>query len=208
MKKILCVLLLLLGCLRLTAQTQELEQLRLNLEKLAQFKLMLSQMKSTYRTLENGYNGIRDVSKSTFTLHQNYLDGLLLVHPTIKRNPAVNSIYHTQERLTADFKALVRVLAFSKVFTAAELSEVKTAFHAIENMVNADAELLSTILTPHTFRMSDGERTQLITKIEQSIHRQISKFNVLRDDYHKLMSLRLQKQRDMESVRKLGTFHK
>lgn len=207
MKKILCFLFSLVFYLRLSAQAQELEQLRLNLEKLAQFKLMLSQMKSTYRTLENGYNAILDVDKSTFTLHQNYLDGLLLVSPTLRNNPMVNRIYNSQQRLAVDFKTLLRELSLSNVFTTAELSEVRTAFYAIEEVVNTDMKLLVTVLTPNKFRMSDGERTDVVSKIKQSIDRQVLKLNVLRDDYYKQMILRSQKKRDIGAVRKLGTIH-
>lgn len=207
MKKILCFLFSLVFYLRLSAQAQELEQLRLNLEKLAQFKLMLSQMKSTYRTLENGYNAILDVDKSTFTLHQNYLDGLLLVSPTLRNNPMVNRIYNSQQRLAVDFKTLLRELSLSNVFTTAELSEVRTAFYAIEEVVNTDVKLLVTVLTPNKFRMSDGERTDVVSKIKQSIDRQVLKLNVLRDDYYKQMILRSQKKRDIGAVRKLGTIH-
>lgn len=207
MKKILCFLFSLVFYLRLSAQAQELEQLRLNLEKLAQFKLMLSQMKSTYRTLENGYNAILDVDKSTFTLHQNYLDGLLLVSPTLRNNPMVNRIYNSQQQLAVDFKTLLRELSLSNVFTTAELSEVRTAFYAIEEVVNTDVKLLVTVLTPNKFRMSDGERTDVVSKIKQSIDRQVFKLNVLRDDYYKQMILRSQKKRDIGAVRKLGTIH-
>ncbi|MDZ4070649.1 MAG: hypothetical protein U1C70_02390 [Sediminibacterium sp.] len=207
MKKILCFLFSLVFYLRLSAQAQELEQLRLNLEKLAQFKLMLSQMKSTYRTLENGYNAILDVDKSTFTLHQNYLDGLLLVSPTLRNNPMVNRIYNSQQQLAVDFKTLLRELSLSNVFTTVELSEVRTAFYAIEEVVNTDVKLLVTVLTPNKFRMSDGERTDVVSKIKQSIDRQVLKLNVLRDDYYKQMILRSQKKRDIGAVRKLGTIH-
>ena len=119
----------------------------------------------------------------------------------------VNRIYNSQQQLAVDFKTLLRELSLSNVFTTVELSEVRTAFYAIEEVVNTDVKLLVTVLTPNKFRMSDGERTDVVSKIKQSIDRQVLKLNVLRDDYYKQMILRSQKKRDIGAVRKLGTIH-
>ena len=70
MKKII-ILTVLFSCslftnLMVAAQVQELEQLTLDIEKLLQFKQILSDLKKGYQILSGGYNTIRDLS-------QNYL---------------------------------------------------------------------------------------------------------------------------------------
>ena len=45
------------------AQSTEIQQLLLNVEKLAQLKKILSNMKKGYEIVSNGYNTIKDISK-------------------------------------------------------------------------------------------------------------------------------------------------
>lgn len=204
MKTVVVMIIVMSICVRLKSQTQELEQLKLNLEKLAQFKLMLSEMKSGYQTLLNGYNQVRDIGKSNFNLHQNYLDGLLLVNPTVKNNSAVTRVYNAQAQILADSKTLLQDLHKSKVFTADELTQVANRCNGIMEVVGVDADLLLSVLTPGKFRMSDGERTEIISTMEQSVQKQGVKLKALRDAYTKLMILRSQNRRDKESLRALS----
>jgi hypothetical protein len=52
------------------AQSAEVQQLLLNVEKLAQLKKILSNMKTGYQIVSGGYNTIKDISKGNFNLHQ------------------------------------------------------------------------------------------------------------------------------------------
>ena len=61
---------------RASAQSAEIQQLLLNVEKLTQFKQILSDMKKGYQILEGGYNTIKDISEGNFSLHKAFLDGL------------------------------------------------------------------------------------------------------------------------------------
>ncbi|MDP2421455.1 hypothetical protein [Sediminibacterium sp.] len=204
MKTVMVILIALISSVRMCAQVQELQQLKLDLEKLAQFKLILSQMKSGYQVLQNGYNGIRDIGKSNFNLHQDYLEGLLLVSPSVKNNPAVNRVYNTQTQIIIDSKSLLSDLRKSQVFTVSELNEVTLACKNITDVVGVDAELLLSVLTPGKFRMSDGERTEVMGTMEQSVQKQAAKLKGLSDEYLKLMMLRRQNRRDMESLKGLS----
>ena len=51
-------------------QAQELEELALDIEKLAQFKQILSDMKKGYTILSGGYNTIKNLSQGNFNLHK------------------------------------------------------------------------------------------------------------------------------------------
>ncbi len=67
------------------AQSTEVQQLLLNIEKLSQLKKILSNMKKGYEIVSNGYNTIKDISKGNFNLHQDFLDGLLQISPTVRK---------------------------------------------------------------------------------------------------------------------------
>ena len=59
------------------AQKDEIAQLLLNVEKLAQFKQILSDMKKGYVILSGGYNTVKDLSQGNFSLHKTFLDALM-----------------------------------------------------------------------------------------------------------------------------------
>lgn len=207
MKTIILVLCGFAFCLSVSAQAQELQQLKLDLEKLAQFKLMLSEMKSGYQTLSNGYNSVRDIGRSNFNLHQKYLDDLLQVNPEVKNNPVVQKVYNNQQQFVSDCKTLVSRLQASGVFSSTELKEVTGDIASMGGVVNADAELLASVLTPGKLRMSDAERSSVINQVDQSVQKQLVKLKALNDEYSKRMVLRLQQKRDVNAVKRLGNLH-
>ncbi len=86
MKKIIFLLAILVVVMKtkLSAQSEEAQQLLLNVEKLAQFKQILSDMKKGYQIISTGYSTIKNLSQGNFNLHKIYLDGLMMVSPTVK----------------------------------------------------------------------------------------------------------------------------
>ena len=204
MKTFVCLLIGISFCLRLAAQAQELQQLQLDLEKLAQFKLILSEMKSGYQGLVNGYNAVRDAGKSNFTLHQNYLNSLLLVRPELKTSPAIQRIISNQTQLQSNCKTMLSSFKANGVFSVNELSEVASDCDGILSIASADFDLLNTVLTPAKMSMSDGERTTVISQIDRSVTNQIMRLKAINDEYNKTMMLRLQKKRDIDMMKQLG----
>ena len=206
MKTILCISIVLLSCARVLSQGQELEQLRLDLEKLAQFKLMLSEMKSGYQTLLNSYNSVRDAGKANFHLHQSYLDGLLMVSASVKQDPGIQRIYSGQRQLTMDCQTLIARLRSSKVFTPGELTGIAANSSKLLDAAAADGDLLSQVLTAGALRMSDGERSNVVRQIDQSVQQQLAKLKSLSDVCNRTLLQRLQQKRDLEAIRRLGNF--
>ena len=78
------------------AQSQEAQQLLLNVEKLSQLKNILSDMKKGYQVISGGYNAIKDISQGNFSLHGIFLDGLMLVSPEVKKYRRVADIISYQ----------------------------------------------------------------------------------------------------------------
>ncbi len=189
---------------RTHAQTQEMEQLRLDLEKLAQFKLMLTEMKSGYQTMLSGYSALRDIGKTNFNLHKGFLDGLLAVNPSVARQPAVQRIYAHQNRIISDSKSWITRLRNTQVFKASEIAEVVADYSNLILLLEADRDLLEKVLTPGTYRMSDAERSEIISTIEVSVQKHTQKFSELQEQYNRQLSLRLQSKKDAQDIRRLG----
>ena len=87
-----------------TAQVQELEQLALDIEKLVQFKQILSDLKKGYEILSGGYNTIKNIFQGNFNLHKAFLDGLMAVSPAVKKYRKCADIVDFQLQLIREYK--------------------------------------------------------------------------------------------------------
>ncbi len=150
------------------AQTQELEQLKINLEKLVQLKLMLAQAKQGYQTLTNGYNAVRDMAKGNFDLHKKQLDLLLVVSNKVQSSPAIqNSLtnYRNMEQEVRDWMQVARSLS---LFTSKELDEMNQDLLMMMTKSKDDRQTLSLVLSNGTLRMNDAERLSLVEMISSN----------------------------------------
>ena len=84
MKKIIFICCFCILSKFVSAQSQEVQQLLLNVEKLAQFKKILQNMKQGYQVLHKGYTTIRNLSQGNFSLHKTFLDALFEVSPAVR----------------------------------------------------------------------------------------------------------------------------
>jgi hypothetical protein len=147
------------------AQYQEMQQLLLNIEKLAQFKQILSDMKKGYEILAGGYKAVKDMTQGNFTLHKTFLDGLMQVSPTVKNYKRVGDIINYQILLIKESKIAFKRFADSKSFTEKEIAYFEKVYDNLfkESLRNLDE--LTTVITANKLRMSDDERLEAIDAI-------------------------------------------
>lgn len=165
MKKIIVIITMLLFRSGVFAQAQELEQLKINLEKLLQLKLMLAQAKQGYQTLTNGYNAVRDVAKGNFDLHKQQMDQLLVVSDQVRLSPAVQQCRNNVVRIEQEVQNWMQVARSLGLFTAKELADMHQDFLLTITLSKDDKQMVELILSDGTLRMSDAERLSLIETI-------------------------------------------
>ena len=204
MKALIFSGLLFLSVSRVAGQVQELQQLKLDLEKLAQFKLILSQMKQGYQTLQNGYNSVRDAAKGNFELHKNYLDGLLVVNPAVKHSPALRQIASDQVALVKMFQTALQQYQSSGLFSLGELHSLSDKYSMSSQKVDDDLELVAQVISSGKLRMNDAERMELINAVHEDITKQHELIRSMISDYSRLMAMRQQQKRDNNAVKKLS----
>lgn len=169
MKKVIVIIslsfLALLPAIRASAQADEIAQLLLNVEKLAQFKQILSDMKKGYQILEGGYNTIKNISEGNFSLHKAFLDGLMGVSPTVRNYRRVADITNYQITLVKEYRNAYDRFRRDNNFNPDELTYLGRVYDNLfkESLRNLD-ELL-TVITAGKARMSDDERLQTIDRI-------------------------------------------
>ncbi len=201
MKKILIVLLLTSNlCF---AQTQEAKQLMLNVEKLAQLKLMLSHMKKGYDILQKGYTSIKNISEGNFNLHKEFLDGLLQVNPTVRKYAKVADIIKFQLKIVKESKSALAEFKTNKQFTLAELEYMGTVYANLFSESLKKLDELAMILTAGKLRMSDDERLKAIDGIHDEVMEQYTFLNEFNNGTAILSLQREKDKMDIDLMRKI-----
>ena len=197
MKKTMAFLLLVMISLVGHTQQQELEQLILDVEKLAQFKQILSDMKTGYDILTQGYNAVRDISQGNFNLHKAFLDGLLVVSPTVRNYVKVASIINNQITIVSEYKTAFSRLKSSGYFNPDEINYVAQVYSKLfDDSVNNLSDL-TTILMAGSLRMSDAERLQSIDRLDRDM---TDKLSFLRSFNNQAAVMTLQRAREQNSL--------
>jgi DNA repair ATPase RecN len=171
MKKMMLILLLALtGPTSSKAQSPEVTQLILNLEKLNELRKILKELKKGYEILFEGYTKIRDISRGNFKLHQVFLDGLLQVSPSVKGYGRIADIVKIQLAILSESRQSLSRLADSGAFSAQELDYLQKVYGELLSGSVKNLDALTDVLTDKKLRASDDERLSVI----DAIHEQLS----------------------------------
>ncbi|MBS1511640.1 MAG: TerB family tellurite resistance protein [Bacteroidetes bacterium] len=165
MKKIIIILFLAVSTAKASAQAEELQQLALNIEKLAQFKQILSDLKKAYEILYGGYTTIKNISEGNFSLHQTFLDGLLKVSPAVQKYKKVADIISLQLQLVKEYKAAFTRFKNNNWFRQEEIDYIARVYSNLFKQSLQHLDDLATVLTANQLRMTDDERLKRIDQI-------------------------------------------
>ncbi|MXN91165.1 TerB family tellurite resistance protein [Flavobacterium sp. Sd200] len=202
MKKAVTILLLgLFGIAsvnKASAQSQEVQQLLLNIEKLTQFKQILSDMKKGYHILEGGYNTIKDISQGNFSLHKAFLDGLMAVSPAVRNYYKAGEIIDYQIRLVSEYRSAYNRFRADDNFNPQEIGYLAKVYDNLlkESLRSLDELLL--VITAGQARMSDDERLQTIDRIHSEM---VDRLMFLRSFNNDTSVLALQRAKERNDAR-------
>lgn len=147
------------------AQSFDIQQLILDVQKLATLKGMLTDMKNGYAALDKDYSAIRDVAEGNFNLHKGFLDGLLLVSPNVRNYQRAADIVRLQASLLSKYKSAWPYFQQAYNSQPAELAVIGRVYGGLLYDGLQDLNDLSSVLTDRTIRASDAERMQQIDVI-------------------------------------------
>ena len=182
---------------------QDVQQLALDLEKLTQFKAILSDMQTGYTILTQGYGEVKDISEGNFNLHSAFLNSLMAISPEVRKYGRIADIIANQASIVSEYKEAWQQANASGHFSAQELVYMNSVFsglltQSINNLTN-----LTNVITAGTLRMSDAERLQAIDHIYSDTQ---NKLVFLRhfDSEVAILSLQRQKaQNDIQTLKNL-----
>lgn len=147
------------------SQSQEAKQLLLDVEKLAQFKQILADLKKSYDILSKGYNSIKDISQGNFDLHKTFLDGSMEISPAVKKYKKIADIVSMQMQLVKEYKAASRKFKNNDLFDAKEIESISKVYDNLFDQSLKNLDALATVITANQLRMTDDERLNRIDNI-------------------------------------------
>ena len=182
---------------KLSAQTQEAQQLLLNWQKLSQLKNILRDMYKGYQVVSEGYAAVKDISEGDFNLHNDFLNKLLGVNPFIKSYKKIADIISYQQKILSEYKTAFNNFKSSGSFTIEEITYLSNVYNNLFNKSLKNLDELLMVITAGTMRMSDDERLAAIDKIFIDMQ---DKLAFLRDFNNNTGLLSMQRSRENNEV--------
>jgi hypothetical protein len=177
-------------------QSQEIQQLLLNWEKLTQLKEMLNELYKGYKIIDEGYTKIRDISQGNFSLHKNFLDGLLEVSPAVKKYKRIADIISYQLRIVKGCKVAYAEFK-NKNFTFDEIEYMAKVYDRLLNEGLKCLDELAMVITAGQLRMSDDERLKAIDRIYSRV---VEQFSFVKDLNNSTAVLSVQREKDQQEL--------
>ncbi|MFC6100784.1 hypothetical protein [Olivibacter domesticus] len=185
-------------------QANEIAQLLLNVEKLSQFNQILKDLKTSYKILSTGYTAIKDISEGNFTLHKQFLDGLMAVSPTVKKYRKIGWIVEDQLRMVQEYKKANKVFRANGNFNAEELGYVSGVYENLLKLSLGNLDELILVTTAGKLRMSDDERLKAIDRIYLDMQ---DKLHFLWDFNSSTALLAMQRQKERVGIDVMQQMH-
>lgn len=186
------------------AQSAEVEQLLLNLEKLSQLKNILSDMKKGYTIVSEGYSAVKNISQGNFSIHQVFIDGLSLVSPEVKKYRRIPEIIAMQQNLVATHRSAFGHFSGSGLFRPDELDYFSRVYGQLFSSSIQNLDELLMVITSSQLRMNDEQRLRAIDRIHENVR---DKLLFLQEFNEQANLLEIQRTREQSSVGRLKSLY-
>lgn len=186
-------------------QSQESQQLMLNVEKLSQLKNMLSDMKRGYLVLSDGYAKVKAIAEGNFKIHQEFLDQLLIVNPQIKKYAKLVDIMVMEKAILRESSSSLSRFRTADIFSNAELLYMENVYANIFTHTIADLDELAMVVTSLKLRMNDQQRILAIDRIYEQV---MDKLIFVRNFGNDHSILLLQRKKEQANIAKLKDLFK
>ncbi|WP_198514360.1 hypothetical protein [Algoriphagus formosus] len=190
----------------LKAQSDEVRQLLLNVEKLEQLREMLDNKKEKYQILQSGFQQVKGITEGNFRLHEAFLNRLTQVSTEVKSYYKVAEIIQYQVRLVQAVSWIREELNKLDLEDWEEQERVIQSFTAFSKAGMENMETLLLLLADGQLQMDDGERIRSIDRIHQSMENLLIGLGRWNWAYRELLDLRKQKQGELESLEKILSY--
>lgn len=202
-KWIAVMLLVMVMASRTNAQSNEAVQLALNIEKLAQLKSILENLKKGYDIVFTGYNTVKNISEGNFSMHKLFLDGLMEVSPAVKKYHKVAGIIKYQLTLVKEYKSAFNRFKSINWFSPDEITYLGRVYDNLFKSSLQNLDELATVITANKLRMGDDERLAAIDEIHKDMEHKINFLRHFNKEAHFLAVQRLREQKEVDVMKEL-----
>lgn len=185
------------------AQSQEVQQLLLNLEKLRQLEQILDNMYKGYKILDKGYTTIKNIAQGNYTLHQLFIDGLMAVNPSIRNYKRIPFIIEYQQLLLQEYKRAYYRFKQDPNFRVEEMEYLVNVYAFLVDASLRNIDELFLIITATKLSMSDDERMQAIDRIFYDMEDKLLFLKTFNNSTQLLAIQRARARNDARTMRKL-----
>jgi hypothetical protein len=187
------------------AQTiaDDVQQLALDIQKLAGLKSVLNQMYQGYELVSKGYDAVKDVSQGNYSLHEAFLDGLLIVSPTVRKYVRVQEIINNQAELISEYKMASTTFREDKQITPDEIGYMMDVYNNLVSQSLSNLTMLSSVITSSQLRMSDGERLRQIDRLYTTSQEELGFLRQFNNQTANIALGRAQAANDQQTIQKL-----
>jgi len=207
MKKTISIIFALLLCSVASVKTQaqsiaqDMEQLELDYQKLSGLKSILKQMYQGYELVYNGYNSVKSISEGNYNLHQAFLNGLLVVSPTVRKYQKILNIISNQTELVAEYKSAYNSFKQDTHFNPDEISYMIDVYNNLITGSMNNLSSLTMVLSNNQLRMSDAERIRAIDQIFSTGQQQLTFLRQFNNNAQTIANERAQQAGDQQTVK-------
>lgn len=185
------------------AQSAEAQQLLLDWQKLSQLKNILKDMYKGYEIVSNGYETIKNISKGNFSLHQVFLDGLLLVSPAVANYKRIPNIIDDQLSIVKEYKHAFAMYKQDKHFLPDEIIYLGGVYNNLFKQSVSSLNELIMVITADKMRMSDAERISSIDRIYGEMEDKLTFLRYFNNHTTLLAVQRAKEQNDVNTVQNI-----
>lgn len=196
MKRIKIMAFLLLFTIGAKAQSADLTQLILDIEKLTQLKGILTDMKTGCQIIDGGYNEVKSIADGNFNLHRAFLNGLYLISPAVANYGRIGDIILKQGYIVREYNRYSARLRQGH-FSSGELAYMANVYTTLLRQSLQHLSRLADILMTGKLRMSDDERLRAIDHIYADTGDQLA---FLRHFDQQAAILDLQRQKELNNL--------
>jgi len=204
MKRCLWILLLLFFLnSKSFSQTQAIQQLLLDVEKLTQLKNILTELKDGYEIVSNGYTTIKNISEGNFKLHDIFLNSLLEVSPAVKNYVRIKDITKAQLSLVREYKNALKQFKGSGEFSVEEINYLEKVYANLFNHSLDNLQTMIMVITAGKLRMSDDERINSIDVVWKDVSQQLTFLRHFNNQARILCLQRAKEKNDLSTMKRL-----
>jgi hypothetical protein len=185
------------------AQSFEIQQLMLDIEKLSQLKNIYGDLVKGYEILSEGYNAVSDISHGNFDLHKLFLDGLLKASPVVQKYQKIADIIQCELNIISEYKTAYNRFKQDDNFSPDEIIYIGKVYNNLIDESIKGLSDLTTVITDNTLRASDVERLNVIDQLDAEMQNRLNFLRYFNNTTTVLALQRAREKNDASTIRNI-----